>query len=124
MDTLYKYITEHSDPGNKALAWIECQTNIRTNHARMLSGAVQGRFLTMLVEMLRPESILEIGTFTGYSAVILPYVWLPGCRREDIWIRWKQMTNLRSLFLKALTGPDLQTESHCTSATPGRPLQN
>lgn len=71
MDTLYKYITEHSDPGNKALAWIECQTNIRTNHARMLSGAVQGRFLTMLVEMLRPESILEIGTFTGYSAVCL-----------------------------------------------------
>lgn len=71
MDTLYKYITEHSDPGNKALAWIECQTNIRTNHARMLSGAVQGRFLTMLVEMLRPKSILEIGTFTGYSAVCL-----------------------------------------------------
>lgn len=71
MDTLYKYITEHSDPGNKALSWIECQTNIRTNHSRMLSGAVQGRFLTMLVEMLRPESILEIGTFTGYSAVCL-----------------------------------------------------
>lgn len=71
MDTLYKYITQHSDPGNKALSWIECQTNIRTNHARMLSGAVQGRFLTMLVEMLRPESILEIGTFTGYSAVCL-----------------------------------------------------
>ena len=71
MDTLYKYISQHSDPGNKALSWIECQTNIRTNHARMLSGAVQGRFLTMLVEMLRPESILEIGTFTGYSAVCL-----------------------------------------------------
>ena len=71
MDTLYTYITQHSDPGNKALSWIECQTNIRTNHARMLSGAVQGRFLTMLVEMLRPESILEIGTFTGYSAVCL-----------------------------------------------------
>ena len=71
MDRLDRYISEHSTPQGEALAWIECQTNIRTNHARMLSGAVQGRFLTMLVEMIRPASILEIGTFTGYSAVCL-----------------------------------------------------
>lgn len=71
MDAITKYITEHSSPQTEALAWIQRQTNIRTNHARMLSGAVQGRFLTMMTEMIRPHDILEIGTFTGYSAVCL-----------------------------------------------------
>lgn len=71
MDALGKYIADHSSAQTEALAWIQRQTNIRTNHARMLSGAVQGRFLTMLTEMIRPHDILEIGTFTGYSAVCL-----------------------------------------------------
>lgn len=71
MDALAKYIIEHSSDQTEALAWIQRQTNIRTNHARMLSGAVQGRFLTMLTEMIQPHDILEIGTFTGYSAVCL-----------------------------------------------------
>ena len=66
-----KYIREHSTPRGAALEWIEKQTKIRTNHARMLSGAVQGRFLTMLVQMLGARKVLELGTFTGYSAVCL-----------------------------------------------------
>ncbi len=71
MDTLYKYISEHSTPQTEALEWIEKQTHIRTNHARMLTGPVQGRFLKMLAGALSPARILEIGTFTGYSAVCL-----------------------------------------------------
>lgn len=71
MEALYKYIKEHSTPETEALEWIVRQTNIRTNHARMLSGAVQGRFMTMLVQMLQAGRILELGTFTGYSAVCL-----------------------------------------------------
>lgn len=71
MDTLYKYISEHSTPQTEALEWIEKQTHIRTNHARMLTGLVQGRFLKMLAGALSPARILEIGTFTGYSAVCL-----------------------------------------------------
>lgn len=73
MEASDRYITEHSSGQTEALAWIERQTNIRTNHARMLSGAVQGRFLTMLTEMIRPARVLEIGTFTGYSAVCIAY---------------------------------------------------
>lgn len=73
MEASDKYIREHSSGQTEALAWIERQTNIRTNHARMLSGAVQGRFLTMLTEMIRPARVLEIGTFTGYSAVCIAY---------------------------------------------------
>lgn len=66
-----KYIREHSTPQTDALEWIVKQTNIRTNHARMLTGPVQGRFLTLLVQMLGARRILELGTFTGYSAVCL-----------------------------------------------------
>ena len=71
MENLYKYIEEHSTRQTEALEWIEKQTHIRTNHGRMLTGAVQGRFLKMLVEATGPRNILEIGTFTGYSAVCL-----------------------------------------------------
>jgi caffeoyl-CoA O-methyltransferase len=66
-----KYILEHTSPQGEALEWIEKQTNIRTNYPRMLSGAVQGRFLTMMAEISKARNILEIGTFTGYSAACL-----------------------------------------------------
>lgn len=66
-----KYIRDHSSPQTDALEWIVKQTNIRTNHARMLTGPVQGRFMTMLVQMLGARKILELGTFTGYSAVCM-----------------------------------------------------
>ena len=58
---------------SEALEWIEKQTNIRTNYPRMLSGAVQGRLLTILAEISNARKVLEIGTFTGYSATCLAY---------------------------------------------------
>lgn len=71
MEQIYKYIEEHQTPQSKALDWVEKQTHIRTNHARMLSGAVQGQFMRMLVQMTGASRILELGTFTGYSAICL-----------------------------------------------------
>lgn len=68
-----KYLREHSSPQSEALEWIEKQTNIRTNYPRMLSGAVQGLLLTILAEISNARNILEIGTFTGYSATCLAY---------------------------------------------------
>lgn len=68
---LYEYIKAHSSKESEALKWVEKQTHLRTNHARMLSGAVLGEFLQMIVKMIRPERILEIGSFTGYSAICL-----------------------------------------------------
>ena len=73
-----KYIREHSTPQDEALEWIEKQTNIRTNYPRMLTGDVQGRLLTMMAEMCGAKDILEIGTFTGYSAVCLARGAAPG----------------------------------------------
>lgn len=56
---------------NKALDWLERQTNIRTNYPRMLTGKVQGEFLYMMTRMISPRNVLEIGTFTGYSAICM-----------------------------------------------------
>lgn len=66
-----RYIRTHSSGPDEALEWIAKQTHIRTNYPRMLSGAVQGRLLTMIAEMTGASRVLEIGTFTGYSAVCL-----------------------------------------------------
>ncbi len=71
MEQIYKYIEEHATRLSEALDWVVKQTHIRTNHARMLSGAVQGQFMRMLVQMTGARRILELGTFTGYSAICL-----------------------------------------------------
>lgn len=71
MDAAEKYIIGHCTRQTAALEWIVRQTNVRTSHARMLTGPVQGRFMTMLVQMSGARRILELGTFTGYSAVCM-----------------------------------------------------
>lgn len=71
MDPEEKYLRAHSTAQSEALFWLERQTHIRTNFPQMLSGPVQGRFLTMMAEFCHARSVLEIGTFTGYSAICL-----------------------------------------------------
>ena len=67
--TLDDYILQHSDPEPDYLYRLFRATNIHTIHGRMASGHLQGRFLKMLVHMIRPKNILEVGTFSGYSAI-------------------------------------------------------
>ena len=71
MEKIYKYIEDHASTPSQALEWVVKQTHIRTNHARMLSGAIQGQVLRMLAQMKSATDILELGTFTGYSAICL-----------------------------------------------------
>ena len=71
MEHIYKYIEDHASVPNEALEWVVKQTHIRTNHARMLSGAAQGQLMRMLALMSGARRILELGTFTGYSAICL-----------------------------------------------------
>lgn len=71
MEKIYKYIEDHVTPQGEALDWVEKQTHIRTNHARMLSGKLQGELLRILVQISGARRILELGTFTGYSAICL-----------------------------------------------------
>ena len=69
--TLEEYICEHTTPENAVLASIYQDTYLHVLNAHMVSGQVQGRLLSMLSHMLRPKRILELGTFTGYSALCL-----------------------------------------------------
>lgn len=69
--TLEEYISNHSTPENDILASITRETHLHVLNPHMLSGHVQGRVLSMISFMLCPKRILELGTFTGYSALCL-----------------------------------------------------
>jgi predicted O-methyltransferase YrrM len=66
-----KYILDHSEPESDILRELNRETNVHIYHPRMLSGHLQGRVLKMLSSMIKPENVLEIGTYTGYSAICL-----------------------------------------------------
>lgn len=66
-----KYIETHTSAVNDALRWLERETFLRTNYPQMLAGPVQGELLKILVELTGARNVLEIGTFTGYSAICL-----------------------------------------------------
>lgn len=70
-ETLERYLCDHSDAEGDYLHRLWRATNIRTVHGRMSSGRLQGRFLRMMVRMIRPRNILEVGTFGGYSAICM-----------------------------------------------------
>jgi len=66
-----KYIIDHTSEEDPVLAELNRRTHLNTVHPQMLAGKTQGRFLEMISRMIVPENILEIGTFTGYSAICL-----------------------------------------------------
>ena len=70
-EELERYITNHIDREPDYLYRLYRATNIHTIHGRMASGHLQGRLLKMLVQMVRPHHILEVGTFSGYSALCM-----------------------------------------------------
>lgn len=69
--SIEEYIKAHIDKEPEHLYNLYRATNIELLHGRMASGHLQGRLLKMLVKMIRPKNILEIGTFAGYSAICL-----------------------------------------------------
>lgn len=68
---LNRYLLEYSQEQDPVLQWLQKQTNLRTNHARMLCGPVEGKLIEFIARMANPKNILEIGAFTGYSAICL-----------------------------------------------------
>ena len=71
MQNLQEYIENHTTPEPELFARITRDTNLHVLNPHMLSGQVQGELLRMLSRMIRPKRILELGTFTGYSALCL-----------------------------------------------------
>ena len=68
---LANYIVAHTSESDILLQELERETNLKVLMPRMISGHFQGRVLSMLSKMIRPKNILEIGTYTGYSALCL-----------------------------------------------------
>jgi caffeoyl-CoA O-methyltransferase len=68
---LLQYCEQHSAAENDLLNELNRATHLKTNKPRMLSGRLQGRFLSFLSKLIQPQNILEIGTYTGYSALCL-----------------------------------------------------
>ena len=69
--TIAEYIEQHSSSESEVLQQITRSTHLEVINPRMLSGHVQGRVLSMFSQMIQPRRILELGTFTGYSALCL-----------------------------------------------------
>ncbi len=70
-DTVNDYIIDHTTPADSLLNELERQTHVKVLRPQMVSGHIQGKTLEMLSLMIKPERILELGTFTGYSAICL-----------------------------------------------------
>jgi caffeoyl-CoA O-methyltransferase len=68
---LTAYAEAHTSPEPELLSRLSRNTRAHVVAPRMLSGHLQGRFLSMIAHMVRPRRILEIGTYTGYSALCL-----------------------------------------------------
>lgn len=66
---LEKYILEHIDQEEAVLKELSRQTNLKVLRPRMISGHLQGKLLKMICRMINPRRVMEIGTFTGYSAI-------------------------------------------------------
>lgn len=97
-EEIEQYCRVHTSPEPDYLKKLNRETHAKVLMPRMLSGHLQGRFLSMISQMLKPERILEIGTFTGYSAI---------CMAEGLAENGKLITidnneELRNMTLKAI----------------------
>lgn len=70
-EKINNYAESHTTPESDVLRELNRETNAKVLMPRMLSGHLQGRVLSMISKMIRPKNILEIGTYTGYSAICL-----------------------------------------------------
>ncbi len=77
-DSLQGYITEHSEDEPEYLKALSRETHLKVLQPRMITGHYQGRVLSMLSRLISPARILEIGTYTGYSALCLAEGLQPG----------------------------------------------
>ncbi|MCM1150467.1 MAG: class I SAM-dependent methyltransferase [Alistipes sp.] len=108
MDALERYVREHTEPEEELLRELERETHQRMIAPRMLSGHVQGRLLKMLVRMLRPQRVLEIGTFTGYSALSMAAGLEEGAQLETIEVDDELEELAQSYFDRSPHGPKIR----------------
>jgi caffeoyl-CoA O-methyltransferase len=98
---LETYIHDHTTPEDPLLEDLYRQTHIRFVNPNMASGHIQGRLLEMMSKMIQPQNILEIGTFTGYSAICLAKGLKPGGKLITIELNDELTAFAGSYFEKA-----------------------
>jgi predicted O-methyltransferase YrrM len=81
---LREYVESHIDPQPDYLVQLERMTNLHLHNGRMCSGHLQGRLLKMLVGMISPMRVLELGTFSGYSALCIAEALKPSAAIDTI----------------------------------------
>jgi len=96
--SIQKYAEDHTSPESEILKKINRDTHARVLMPRMLSGHMQGRILSMISHMIRPSVILEIGTYTGYSAICLAEGLKPEGKLITIDINEELEAGVRSSF--------------------------
>ena len=95
---LDKYVCEHTANESDLLKKINRETHLEVLQPRMLSGHFQGRVLSMFSKMIRPERILEIGTYTGYSAICLAEGLTPNGKLVTIDINEELASRVKGYF--------------------------
>lgn len=98
---LEKFLLEHSTPEDPVLEDLYRQTHIRFVNPNMATGHLQGKFLELISMMIRPENVLEIGTFTGYSAICLSKGLKPGGKLITIELNDELTAFSHSYFCRA-----------------------
>lgn len=98
---LDEYIEAHTTNADAVLAELYRETHLHVMNPRMASGSVQGQFLQFIVQMLKPKRVLEIGTFTGYSAICLAKKLPEGGRLTTIEANVEYEEIIRKYFDKA-----------------------
>ena len=109
-----EYILQHTSPEDSVLYELNRHTHLSNLQARMLSGPIQGKFLEMISRMVRPARILEIGTYTGYSAICLARGLAPGGHLHTIEINDETCDTAQDFFQKS--GLENQITLHIGSA--------
>lgn len=107
-ELLDRYLLEHSSQEDPILKELARHTYLNEVHPRMLSGHILGSYLTLFSKMLSPGKILEIGTYTGYSAICLARGLKEGGTLTTIEVNDELRTTSREFFRKA--GLDKQIE--------------
>lgn len=98
---IQKYVEDHSDKESELLSELSRDTHTKVMMPRMLSGHLQGRVLSMITHMIKPKCILEIGTYTGYSAICMVEGLAEGGKLITLDINEELEEMVRSYFEKA-----------------------
>ena len=100
-EELQRYVEEHTTPETELLQKLNRETHAKVMKPRMLSGHLQGRILSIFSHMIKPENILEIGTYTGYSAICMAEGLRDGGKLYTLDINEELEAMVRSYFKEA-----------------------